>query len=92
MVDLVSELDALPDKRPRAPRIRQVLHPSAPSAPLAPFETAQDPIDQLAMYYRHCPKINIKIPFYETHRYMLIFVYIEYVYNFFIYLYDLVDI
>ena len=30
MVDLVSELGALPVRRPRAPRIRRVFHPSAP--------------------------------------------------------------
>ena len=30
IVDLVSELGALPDRQPRAPRIRRVLHPSLP--------------------------------------------------------------
>ena len=49
LVDLVSELGALPARRYRAPRIRRVLHLSAPSAP---FEIARDPIDQLAVYAR----------------------------------------
>ena len=30
IIDLLSELGALPTRRPRAPRIRRVLHPSAP--------------------------------------------------------------
>ena len=42
MVDLVSELGALPIRRSHAPRIRRVLHPSAPSAPSAQFEIARD--------------------------------------------------
>ena len=44
IVDLVSELGALPTRRPRAPHILRVLHPSAPLAPSAPFEIARDPI------------------------------------------------
>ena len=40
IVDLVSELGALPARRSRAPRIRRVLNPSAPSAPSTPFEIA----------------------------------------------------
>ena len=65
--DLVSELGALPARRPRA---RRVLHPSAPSAPLAPsdpFEIAWDPVDQLAVYFRCCPKRNIKTSSCGTH-------------------------
>ena len=38
ILDLVSELDPLPARRPCAPRIRRVLHLSAPSAPSVPFE------------------------------------------------------
>ena len=69
IVDLVSELGALPARRPRALRIRRVLHPSAssaPSAPSAPFEIAQDPIDQLAVYCRRRPK-RYKTPSCGTH-------------------------
>ena len=70
MVDLVSELRALPVRRPCAPRIRRVLHPSAPStpsAPSAPFEIARDPIYQLDVYARRHPKRNIKASSCETH-------------------------
>ena len=76
MVDLVSKLGALLARRPRAPRIRRVLHPSAPSAsstppaplaPLASFEIAQDHINQLTVYSRRRPKINIKTQSYGTH-------------------------
>ena len=67
MVDLVSELGALPVKRPRTPHIRRVLHPLAPSAPSAPFEIARDPIDQLVVYARCRPKRNIKAPSCKTH-------------------------
>ena len=51
IVDLISELAAVPTRRPRSPRIPRVLHPSAPSAPStpsapsdpsAPFETVRD--------------------------------------------------
>ena len=56
MVDLVSKLSALPARRPRAPRMRPT-----------PFEIAQDPIDQLAMYSRRHPKINIKTSSCESH-------------------------
>ena len=76
MFDLVSKLGALLARLPRAPQILRVLHPSAPSAPsalsapLAPstsFEIAWDPVDQLVVYSRRRPKINIKTPSYETH-------------------------
>ena len=76
ILDLVSELGALPGRQPRAPSIRRVLHPSAPSAPLAPlapsaslalFEIARDPIDKLAMYSRRRPKRNIKTSSCGTH-------------------------
>ena len=73
MVDIVSELGALPARRPRAPHIRQVLHPpvpsspSAPPAPSAPFEIARDPTDQLAVYSRRRLKRNIKTPSCGTH-------------------------
>ena len=36
ILDLVSELGSLPTRRPRAPRIRRVIHPSAPSVPSTP--------------------------------------------------------
>ena len=73
IVDLVSELGALPTRRPRAPCIRRVLHPlaplapSAPSAPSALFEIARDPIDQLAVYSRRRLKRNIKTSSCGTH-------------------------
>ena len=67
MVALVLELGALLARIPRTPRIRRVLHPSTPSAPSTPFEIAQDLIDQLAVYYRHRSKRNIKTSSYETH-------------------------
>ena len=70
IVDLVSELGALPARRPRDPRIRRVLHPSVPSAlstPSTPFEIARDPIDQLVVYSRRRPKINIKTSSCGTH-------------------------
>ena len=67
MVYLVSESGALPVRQPRVPCIRQVLHPSTPSTPSASFEIARDPINQLAIYSRRHPKINIKTPSYETH-------------------------
>ena len=81
MVDLVSELDALPARRPRTPRIRRVLHPSAPSAPSALFEIARDPIDQLVMYVRRHPKRKKRLHLVGLidicrYLYMLIFVYI----------------
>ena len=60
IVDLVSELGALPASRPRAPRIRRVLHPSAPLAPSAS-------IGQLVVYSRHRPKRNVKTPSCGTH-------------------------
>ena len=60
IIDFVSELGALPARRPRAPRIHRVLHPSVPSAPSAPFEIAHDPIDKLDVYSRLRPKRNIK--------------------------------
>ena len=61
MVDFVSKFGARPTRRPLAPRIRLVLHPSAL------FEIARDPIDQLAVYARHCPKRNIKASSCGTH-------------------------
>ena len=67
IVDLVSELVAVPTRRPRAPRIPRVLHPStpsvpsAPSDPSAPFEIAWDTIDHIAVYSRRRPKRTIKI-------------------------------
>ena len=70
MMDLVLELGALPVRRPRAPCIRQVLHPSALSALPAlstSFEITQDPINQLALYSRRRPKRNIKTPSCGTH-------------------------
>ena len=73
ILDLVSELGPLLARRPRAPRIRQLLHPSAPLAPSAPsapsasFEITRDPIAQQAMYSRCRPKRNIKTPSCGTH-------------------------
>ena len=67
MVDLVSKFGALLARRLRAPRIHRVLHPSALSVPSAPFEIAQDLIDQLVVYSRHRPEINIKTPSCGTH-------------------------
>ena len=76
ILDLVSELGALPARRPRAPRIYRVLYPSAPSTPSAPsapsassatFKIARDPIDPLAVYSRCRPKRNIKTPSCGTH-------------------------
>ena len=96
IIDLVSELGALPPRQPCAPRIRRVLHPSAPStqsAPSAsspPFEIARDPIDQRVVYSRCRLKRNIKTPSCGTHLYMFIFLYIYICIQFFIYLYDLV--
>ena len=67
MVNLVSELGALPARRPRTPSISRVLHPSVPSAPSAPFEIARDPIDQLVVYVRRRPKRNITAQSCGTH-------------------------
>ena len=67
MVDFVSKVGALPVRRPRCPRIRRVLHPSVPSTPSTLFEIARDPIDQLTVFFRHHPKINIKTLSCETH-------------------------
>ena len=67
MVDFVSELGAFSARRSRASCIRRVLYSLAPLAPSAPFEIARDPIDQLAVYFRHRPKRNIKTPSCGTH-------------------------
>ena len=82
MVDFVSKLGELSARQPRALRIRRVLYPSAPSAPStppassAPFKIARGPINQLVVYSRRLPKINIKTSSCGTHcLYILIFVY-----------------
>ena len=67
MVNLLSELSALPARRPSTPRKRRVLHPLAPSTPSTPFEIARDPVDQLVVYTMSRSKRNIKAPSCETH-------------------------
>ena len=67
MVDLESELGALPPRRPRFPFTHRVFHSLAISTPSAPFEIARDPINQSTVYFRRRPKINIKTRSCMTH-------------------------
>ena len=70
IVDLLPEWGRLPARRPRTRRVHRLLHPSdtsAPSAPLASSQTPQDPIGQQTIYFRLCPKRNIKAPSCGTH-------------------------
>ena len=70
ILDLLPEWGRLPARRPRTRRVHRLLHPSdtsAPSAPLASSQTPQDPIGQQTVYFRRCPKRNIKAPSCGTH-------------------------